>query len=203
MRSYKVNRLRRFDVPGYYHVYNRGVGKQKILLDAQDKRKFISLIERYLVNEYEVLRGDGMPYTKHPVKVLAYCLMGNHFHLFLFQDDSPTDIQLFMKDLTSAYSMYFNLRYRRKGPVFEGTFQALHILSDSHFEHLTRYIHLNPRTYKTYRWSSLPEYLGKRKTNWLYPELATDMSPQSYEKFMEDYEDRSKELKIIKNELGL
>lgn len=203
-QSYRVkNKLRQFDVPAYYHVFNRGVAKQKIFVDTQDKQKFISLMERYLVNERGAVRGDGLSYTIHPVKVVAYCLMGNHFHLLLFQDKRPGDISAFMKELTTAYSMYFNLHYHRKGPVFEGMFQAIHVMSDNHFDHLTRYIHLNPRTYQTYRWSSLPEYLGRRHTNWVHKELATDMGPAEYGRFMEDYQDRAEELKRIKSELDL
>lgn len=204
LRSYKVkNKSRQFDAPAYYHVFNRGVAKQKIFVDAYDKQKFIGLMERYLLNEHEAVRGDGLPYTVHPVRVAAYCLMGNHFHLLLFQDEDPGDIGRFMKELTTAYSMYFNLRHRRKGPVFEGMFQAVHVMSDSHFDHLTRYIHLNPRTYQTYRWSSLPEYLGHRSTPWIHKELATDMVPDEYSQFMENYIDRAEELGQIKSELDL
>ncbi|NCU29688.1 hypothetical protein EOM60_03700 [Candidatus Saccharibacteria bacterium] len=203
-RFYKVkNKSRQFDAPAYYHVFNRGVAKQKIFVDTKDKHKFIELMERYLLNESEAVRGDGLSYTVHPVKVVAYCLMGNHFHLLLFQDKDPGDISRFMKELTTAYSMYFNLRHRRKGPVFEGMFQAVHVMGDSHFDHLTRYIHLNPRTYRTYRWSSLPEYLGRRSTSWVCKELAMDMTPSEYSQFMEGYTDRAEELKKIKSELDL
>lgn len=195
--------ITQFDAPAYYHVFNRGVAKQKIFLDAQDKKKFIDLIERYISNEQGSVRGDGLPYSIHPIKVVAYCLMGNHFHLLLFQDEDPEDISKFMKKLTTSYSMYFNLCYRRKGLVFEGMFQAVHVVSESHFDHLTRYIHLNPRTYKTYRWSSLPEYLGIRSTPWVYKELATNMDPETYAYFMEDYESRATELSDIKHKLNL
>ena len=202
--SQKVrNKSRKFDVPAYYHVFNRGVAKQKIFVDAQDKRKFISLIERYLINESDAVRGDGLPYATHPVKLAAYCLMGNHFHMLLFQDQNTGDISAFMKELTTAYSMYFNLRHRRKGPVFEGMFQAVHIASDSHFDHITRYIHLNPRTYMSYRWSSLPEYLGDRDTPWVSHTITTAMTPAQYRCFMDDYADRARLLHNIKKELGL
>ena len=197
------NKDRRFEAPAFYHIYNRGVAKQPVFLDDQDKRKFLSLIDRYTCNSKQEVRGDGLSYQTYAVQIAAYCLMGNHFHLFIYQEYDTQQISQFMKSLLTAYSMYFNLRYKRKGPVFEGMFQASHITSESHFQHLSRYIHLNPRYYRTYKWSSLPEYLGTRTTPWLYPALVNDMSPRDYLWFLEDYEDRKQLLKQLKIELGL
>ncbi len=186
-----------FDVPGYYHVYNRGAGKRTIFEDAQDKAKFIALMARYL-DDKTYIRGDGVPYEKSEVKLLAYCLMGNHFHLFLYQDIETTDIQLFIKSLSSSYARYYNLKYRKSGYLFEGQFKAKQITSDTYFDHITRYIHLNPRTYKTYKWSSLPEYTGGRVTPWVHTTLASQMSPEKYMQFIESYENRAKELRKLK-----
>ncbi len=197
------NKHRQFDAPAFYHVFNRGVAKQPIFLDASDKYKFLSLIDRYTCNSNDEQRGDGLPYQTYDIQIAAYCLMGNHFHLFIYQEQDPYRISAFMKSLLTAYSMYFNLRYKRKGPVFEGMFQASHITNESYFQHISRYIHLNPRTYRTYKWSSLPEFLGKRETPWLHPDLVNDMSPRQYMEFLEDYEDRAKFLKRIKDELEI
>lgn len=197
------NKHRQFDAPAFYHVFNRGVAKQPIFLDVKDKQKFLNLIDRYTCNTNAELRGDGLPYPAFDVQIAAYCLMKNHFHFMLYQAKDTGQISHFMKSLTTAYSMYFNLRHKRKGPVFEGMFQASHIADERHFQHLSRYIHLNPRTYQTYKWSSLPDYLGKRQTPWLSPELANDMPPDTYRRFLEDYEDRAALLKSIKDELGL
>lgn len=197
------NKDRTFTAPAYYHIFNRGVAKQPIFLDARDKYKFLSLIDRYTCNSHNERRGDSLPYQTYDVQIATYCLMGNHFHFFVYQQNDPHQLSAFMKSLLTAYSMYFNLRYKRKGPVFEGMFQASHITDESYFQHLSRYIHLNPRTYLTYKWSSLQEYLGQRETPWLYPELVNDMTPEQYRLFLEDYEDRSKLLKTIKDELGI
>jgi REP element-mobilizing transposase RayT len=198
----KRNTRRSFDVPAYYHVYNRGANKQKIFLDATDRRKFLALLARYLDPDLEELRADGVPYLKSNVQLLAYCLMGNHFHLLLFQDQEIDDIQRLMSSVLTSYSMYFNLRHKRSGRLFEGPYQAAHIDADSYLAHITRYIHLNPRTYKTYTWSSLPEYLGVRDTCWVHNELATDLTPEQYALFLEDYEDRADLLSSIKKSLN-
>lgn len=195
--------MRKFDVQAYYHVYNRGAHKEKIFIDAQDKRKFMEILARYLDPATSSVRSDGVPYEKSPVKLVAYCLMGNHFHLLLYQEENTTDIQQFMSSVTTAYSMYFNIRHKKSGRLFEGPYQAAYIDSDTYLMHITRYIHLNPATYKTYGWSSLPEYLGARHTPWIHPEKVSDMTPQAYRHFLEEYEDRATLLSEIKKSLNL
>ena len=59
---------RQFDAPAFYHVFNRGVAKQPIFLDSQDKYKFLSLIDRYLCNSDNSSRGDGLPYPIYAIK---------------------------------------------------------------------------------------------------------------------------------------
>ncbi|MGB4800467.1 MAG: transposase [Candidatus Saccharimonadales bacterium] len=199
----KRNTIRRFDVPAYYHVYNRGVHKEKIFLDAQDKAKFMQLLARYLDPTDESVRADGVVYEKSSAKLLAYCLMGNHFHLLLYQDEDVKDIQKLLSAVSTAYSMYYNLRYKRSGRLFEGPYQASRIDSDSYLMHISRYIHLNPRTYLTYQWSSIHEYTGDRKTPWVYTDMVHDMSPGAYKEFLRDYEERREFLKTIHKALGL
>lgn len=198
----KRNTMRSYEVPAYYHVYNRGANKGKIFLDSQDKAKFISLLARYLDPADESVRADGVPYEKSPVKLIAYCLMGNHFHLLLFQEQEADDIRKLMSSVLTSYSMYFNLRHRRSGRLFEGPYQAAYIDSEPYLAHITRYIHLNPRTYRTYRWSSLPEYLGNRYTPWIDSGRVLDMSPSAYADF-QDYEDRAAFLAAVKKALNI
>lgn len=199
----KRNTIRAYDVPAYYHVYNRGAGKTKIFLDATDKAKFMSLLVRYLDPDVASVRGDGLFYEKSNAKLVAYCLMGNHFHLFLYQEDNIDDIRNLLSSVMTSYSMYFNLRHKRSGRLFEGPFRAVRITDEGHFLHLSRYIHLNPRTYETYKWSSLPEYIGKRQTSWVHSEYATDMSADQYLDFMGDYDDRSSVLKDYKQDYDI
>lgn len=199
----KRNTTRSFDTPAYYHVFNRGAGKQPIFLDAQDRAKFISLMARYLDPLDKSVRSDGLTYKKSEAKVVAYCLMRNHFHFLLYQDKHIEDIQHFMSSLMTAYSMYFNKRHKRSGRLFEGPYRAKPIESDSYLLHISRYIHLNPRTYRTYKWSSLPEYDGRRHTTWVHSAMTHDMSPEGYIEFLEDYESRAELLKRIKDELEL
>ena len=107
----------------------------------------------------------------------------------------PSELTALMRSVATAYSMYFNKRHKSKGHLFQGIYRASRIDSDSYLAHISRYIHLNPRTYRTYYWSSLKEYLGERITPWIHPERVLDTSPVRYLEFLEDYEDRRDLLK--------
>lgn len=129
----------------YYHVYNRGVEKRIIFLDEEDYRHFLYLM--YLCNSERsiTLRDVGMAFErgKHIVAIGAYCLMPNHFHILIKQVDEG-GISNFMKKLLTAYSMYFNRKYKRTGHLFEGVFKSRHVSSDQYLKYLYAYIHLNP-----------------------------------------------------------
>ena len=190
------NTVREYDAPAYYHVYNRGAGGIAIFRDAQDKRKFLSLLERYLDDKQTA-------YPTYSIELLAYCVMNNHYHLLLFQPDKHSEITNLMKSVSTAYAMYFNFKYKNMGHVFQSVFRASRITDEPYLLHISRYIHLNPETYRTYKWSSLPYYLGSEAPKWLHPRRLLDMNPVNYARFLEDYEDRRKVLKEIKDQLAL
>ncbi len=192
------NTVKQYDAPAYYHVYNRGAGGQVIFRDSADRRKFMAVLERHLSDALE-----DNTYEVFDVELIAYCLMGNHFHLLLYIPYDPTQLTALMRSVATAYSMYFNKRHKSKGHLFQGIYKASRITTDSYLAHISRYIHLNPRTYKTYYWSSLKEYMGERATPWIHPERVCDMIPEKYGIFLEDYEDRNELLASTRKQLAL
>lgn len=198
------NTTKYYDVPAFYHVYNRGAGEQQIFLDDADKQKFISLLVRHLDPNDTSVRGDtNMPYEKYELELVAYCLMGNHFHLLVYQDTDREAITKLMRSVSTAYTMYFNKKYKRHGHLFQSIFKASRILNEGYLEHITRYIHLNPRSYKTYQWSSIGSYLGKWSAAWIHPQRVLTMTPEQYKVFLEDYESTKAMLDEIKRELAV
>lgn len=139
--------------PGeYYHLYNRGTDKRVIFLDDEDYERFVSLL--YLCNSgIPIHRSDHTTATLHGlflidrettlVDIGTYCLMPNHFHILL-REYSEGGVSLFMKKLLTAYAMYFNIKYERKGTLFEGPFRSRHVGRDEYLKYLFAYIHLNP-----------------------------------------------------------
>lgn len=200
------NIIREYAPYNYYHVYNRGVAKQPIFCDQADKRYFLSLIARHLDPASGLIDKRGLPYKKFDdsLELLAYCLMGNHFHFLFYLEESETALRDFMHGIGTAYTMYFNLKYKRVGPLFQGAFKASRITSDIYLQHISRYIHLNPRHFEIYRYSSLPIYLGRRQSPpWLHSKRILDLFPRgSYGDFVRDYVEHKEMLDIIKHELA-
>jgi len=217
------NTVREYLKNGVYHVYNRGINKQNIFLNDHDYSTFLFYLKLYL-DDPEKLK-DLDPQKRHylsrkifygKVELLCYCLMPNHFHLILKQKGEK-DISEFMRCVTLNYSMCFNDKRKRVGPLFQGKYKAVLVKNDEYLLHLSRYIHLNPfakvpnlggkNKVADYTYSSCANYLGKKKSSWLQPKLILDyfeenkndfnIKKSSYERFVEDYEydiDDAKEL---------
>ena len=138
-----------------YHIYSRGVEKRKIFLNNLDYDRFIALL--YIMNQDSSFRMDNFlrnnqnnlkaifkeKRVKPLTSVLAYCLMPNHFHLILYEH-TEGGISKFMAKLLTAYSMYFNTKYERSGPLFTRPFRSEHISNDSQYMYIFSYLHLNP-----------------------------------------------------------
>lgn len=196
------NTTKQYDAPAYYHVYNRGALDSQIFLDDSDRQMFLSLFARHLDLNNDEVKNDGHEYTKYEVELNAYCLMDNHFHLLLFQENDTTAITQLMRSVATSYTMYFNRKYSRHGHLFQSIFKASHITDESYLLHITRYIHMNPRSYMRYPWSSIRYYLGIEQPAWLHVDRVIDMTPEEYKQFLNSYESKRKELKLLKEMLA-
>lgn len=186
-----------------YHVYNRGVGKRTIFKDDEDYKFFIDLCKRHLSEEIFKDK-NGREYNSYhaDLKLAAFCLMPNHYHMLLYQINHEA-MTSFMRSVCTAYSMYFNKKYKRVGPLFQSRFRASLISNDAYLQHVSRYIHLNPVDYQKWEFSSLPYYLGQKQASWVDPNLVLDLfEGSSYIEFLKDYEAHRKILKEIKSELA-
>lgn len=138
-----------FSVGEYYHLYNRGVEKRKIFIKEKDWIRFQKLI--YLANgtnpirfrEIEGQTFDSIDRGDPLVAIGAYVLMPNHFHI-LIKEIVKNGLSRFMEKLATGYSMYFNKKYERVGPLFQGRFKGEHVDNDEYLKYLYAYIHLNP-----------------------------------------------------------
>ena len=127
-----------------YHIFNRGVEKRIIFQDEQDYNVFLSYIKEYLSPQGDTLRYRdlrGKYYTE--IKLLAFCLMPNHFHLLIKQIDKNS-IKKLTQSLFTRYSMYFNKKYKRVGKLFQSAYKATNVIDKEHLLYVSKYIHLNP-----------------------------------------------------------
>ena len=167
----------------HYHLYSRGVEKRKIFLSDKDRERFISLL--YILNQRgsfnlgNFLKKNNLIQVFNEkregtlVEIISYCLMPNHFHMLVYEKQEG-GISKFMAKILTAYSMYFNTKYERSGPLFVRPFRSQHISQDPHYLHIFNYIHLNPSKLagtnekmlsfvNSYSFSSYQEYLGKKR----------------------------------------
>ena len=178
--------VKSFDAPAYYHIYNRASGERPLFRDTLDRQYFLRLLQQHL-HETPYDDDDKDKIKTYDVQVVAYCLMGNHFHLLLFQQYDPDAMTGYMRSVGTKYSMYYNRKYNSKGHVFQSSYRASRITDESYLAHITRYIHLNPRNWRTTRWSSYQDYVGERRTDWVHPEYVLTHSPRQYAAFVQDY----------------
>ncbi|MBI2985504.1 MAG: transposase [Deltaproteobacteria bacterium] len=142
----------RIEYPGaYYHVTSRGNEQKPIFRDNQDRGKFLDLL--------------GRAAEQFHLRVHAYVLMGNHYHLLV---ETPRgELNRALRYLNGVYTQSFNRRHGRVGHLFQGRYKAILVDRESYLLELSRYIHLNPWRLRrsenpfAYRWSSLRAYGGK------------------------------------------
>ena len=171
---------------GYYHVYNRGVEKRTIFEDEMDYKVFLNYLKEYLspeIDKEKMIKKisfkdtvfKGVPRTPNnyhdKIELLAYCLMPNHFHL-LIKQNIKSGMKEFIHSLLLRYSAYFNKKYERVGPLFQGRYKAVSVENEAYLLHLSRYIHMNPLEINndlSQAYSSYADYIGLRNTLWLNP----------------------------------
>lgn len=183
--------VKSYEAPAFYHVYNRASGERKLFRESADRDYFVSLLQKYLT-ETELPEDDlrASVVQQYDVEIVAYCLMGTHFHLLIYQEIDPVAITGYMRAVGTAYSMYYNKKYKSKGHVFQSNYRASHITAESYLSHITRYIHLNPtRGYENWKWSSYPKYIGKSDDEWVHPErvVGEHETAETYRRFVADY----------------
>lgn len=129
---------------GIYHAIIRGVNRQLIFIDDNDRTFFLN---RLLLHKKSC-----------EIEIHAYCLMPNHVHLLV--RDTNHNLSLFMKKLQVSYARYFNSRYDRVGHVYQDRFKSFPVETEAYYSAVFRYIHQNPEKggMDRFAWTSFPAY---------------------------------------------
>ena len=134
---------------GIYHIMVRGINRQNIFEDDEDRLKLIEALARCK--------------QISQCKIFAYCLMDNHVHILLQEKQEP--IGMMIQRVSSSYVIWFNAKYERCGHLFQERFKSEPVETESYFLTVLRYIHQNPIKAKIandsadYTWSSYSEYM--------------------------------------------
>ncbi len=144
--------VRNFQFDDFYHIYNRGNRRQPIFFDDRDYSYFLLVVSRNA--------------KKHGIKIVAYCLMKNHYHFLIQQkSDDTMSVRKWIGGSAMSYGHYFNTKYEQVGQIFQGRYRSKVIENDDQLYWLTQYIHLNPSEFtnpERYRWSSIQNYVQRR-----------------------------------------
>jgi REP element-mobilizing transposase RayT len=133
-----------------YHITARGNRREPIFYYNEDRKVFLDKINETIL--------------KYSFICFAYCLMDNHYHLFL-RTIYP-NISDGMHYLNTSYTNWFKAQHKVVGVLFQGRYKSLIVDENSYGVHLSAYIHLNPyragivEDLREYPWSSYPDYVG-------------------------------------------
>jgi REP element-mobilizing transposase RayT len=173
-----MNSRYRILYPGaLYHVYNRGNDKHPVFRDDEDRMKYLWFVVKYL--------------QELSVVLIAYCLLGTHFHLFL--QTLLANLPEFMQRLHSAYARWYNKKRDRTGHLFTDRYKAAPVQDDVHALELSRYIHLNPvraglvARPEEWQWSSYRHYVGLEQSSVLNTDIVMRQISSDQEKQAEGY----------------
>jgi putative transposase len=154
-----MSRPLRIEFPGaVYHVTSRGDRREAIYLDDADRVAQLAIIERAM--------------ERFDAQVLAYCLMGNHFHLVLHTRHA--NLSRLMRHVNGVYTQAYNRRHGLVGHLFQGRFKAILVDRDAYLLALCRYVERNPvaagmvARVGDWPWSSYRAHVGAVPTpDWL------------------------------------
>lgn len=141
----------RIEFPGaVYHVTSRGDRREPIFVDDADRRSLLGLVEQAM--------------DRFDAQVLAYCLMGNHYHFVLHTRQA--NLSRLMRHLNGVYTQDFNRRHGKVGHLLQGRFKAVLVDRDFYLLEVCRYVELNPvraamvPAPEAWSWSSYLAHVG-------------------------------------------
>jgi REP element-mobilizing transposase RayT len=150
-----MDKPRNFYKNTFHHIYNRGAFKENIFNNHADYNYFLRILKEYK--------------DKYLIEILCYCLMPNHYHLFIKQTTEEYSISKFIADFSNSFTKGLNKKYKRSGILFEGKTKSKTITDESYFKWVVKYILENPvkanltNNFLDYEYSSSKEIMGLKE----------------------------------------
>lgn len=135
----------------WYHVINRGNGRQQVFHKDEDYQAFVDLL--------------AATRKRYALRIGAWVLMPNHFHL-LVQPEQGDELSRGMQWLMTSHVRRYHGHYRTSGHVWQGRYKNFIVQEDAHLLTVVRYIEGNPvrvalaGSARGWRWSSHGENCG-------------------------------------------
>ena len=206
--------MKKFPEGKIYHVFNKSIANYPIFKDLNNSQRFIQVLDYYNNLLVQSNLGNYLKTNKNYspelltvkddrlIKFLAYCIMPDHYHLLIeiLKEDC---LSKYINDIENSYSRFFNIKFNRKGPLWQSNFKFILIKSNEQLLHISRYININPTTNylveKPEDWifSSYKYYLNNNILKNYLTEISIN-DTDSYKNFCENNIDYQRKLKLIK-----
>lgn len=210
-----MKRALSFAIGEIYHICNKSISSYSIFRKESYSERFLDSLAYY----------DGIPktsFSKHmrlknifqyknviqlcdPLfKILAYCIMPDHYHLLLSPLKS-SDVSHFIGTVENSYTRFYNTKNNRCGPLWQSRFRCVRIVNNEQLLHVSRYIHLNPVTAdlvkepQYWEFSSYKLYLKQPILDEI--QSISIRTSEGYERFVMDNKDYQKKLRWIKRQM--
>ncbi len=196
-----------------YHIFNKSIAGYKIFNTDKDYERFIEELIFYKQGKRDLKFSkfgkysnnlEDMACKKDIVSIIAYAIMPTHFHLILRQE-GDNGISDYVNYIQKSYTLSFNNKHKRRGPLWQGRFKNVLVQSDEQLIHLTRYVHLNAVTAQivdkpeNWRYSSYLEYLGLDHKEICNFKDCIRVPLEEYKDFVDNGIDYQRELAKIKH----
>lgn len=207
---------KKFVTGGTYHIFNKSIAGFGIFKGIKNSRRFYETLDYYnninpkiSLSAYIIRNGSyEVESTLYPrneaiVKFISYIIMPDHYHLLVRLLESIL-VSQYLSNLENSFSRYFNIRFKRKGPLWQSRFKSVQIKNNEQLLHVSRYIHLNPTTAglvdkpEDWEFSSYREVINDDN---LLKNVLAEISinnPRFYKKFVENNKDYQAKLARIK-----
>ncbi len=161
----------RIEIPGFYHIINRGVEQRMVFEESADYAYFEELMCSHA--------------KSYGVTIHNYCLMNNHYHLLL--EINNESLSKYMRQLNMNYAIYFNKKNHRTGHLWQGRFKSWYVTDEAYLYTLMCYIEQNPlkagivKTLEEYPYSSYNYFLTNEtpeclKDSWIVQHYQGDIT---------------------------
>jgi putative transposase len=173
-----------------YHIINRGNRRDDIFHDEFDFTKMLELLQSAK--------------EKFDIKIYAYCLMSNHYHLVVYTKYAQS-LSVCMQWLGTSYVRYYNKCYKISGHLWQGRYKSFIVQEDNYLLMLMKYVEANPKRAKMvkdaseYRYSSLKARLSDNRLA-LLDDAPIDI-PKEWIDFVNEAQAKS-DLDIIRNSIS-
>jgi putative transposase len=131
-----------------YHALNRAVARLPLFSKDGDYDAFLRVLDEAL--------------HEHPIRILGYCVMPNHWHFVLWPEHDG-QLTEFLRWLTHTHTQRWHAHYHTAGTghLYQGRFKSFPIEQDEHLLTVLRYVERNAlraglvKRAEDWRWSSL------------------------------------------------